>query len=753
MPSETPSVLDTLSKLSQTLQSSETKAQLDLLISDLCLLKVESLDQAIATLSRQEKEHFETLLIEFLNSLRDRIFALLTNGVLCGVEYLFIIILLPYATGLKADSRFEVFIQMAKKHLFSDGVSDVENAFFIEVYTLARILASKGGIETERDSILREYITLISMLDINLPSSIQHSTFVVKCFTSLNVSIEILINALKAQLSKQSFFAYPPLRRRSILNWQLHCFWNVAHFFNHPLWLELYPLWRDLFYQLLEQGDVQGLDEALYLQFFMYHICGNSFHTQQQWRRFCAEIDQKGAKHYEHFAKSQGIYGRSQVAQNPNASGADLSLHRSAVSKPADSQKTLIGILRDRFVANSPFKVEYSLLSNLLSDQEFSQKYEFRIYAMKLLEKSQDDELIIQAYESLGVRVVDVVSPFNAQGFYNSHLQKALAIKSAMNNDGVQILISPNNGYGISDFLLASRSAHTQLYYSHGNFVYDLPCIDQRITHICQNKRQIIHEGFEFSGIPLKMLDRFYNPQVPDKMVQACRKKFPSDMVIVGTIGRLTKLDSLEYWQCVIGAMREHPKSIYLACGGGNTSVITQRIQQCFESEIESEAFLQRVYFEGYVQSEIYGHIIDIWLDSFPHEQGESRIEYVAKGGLSLVMSKQNLQERETHLKDWVSKWAKMNKMEHLSEQCESLQELFIESHLPLVAFDTCDYQRKASDLLGLFTQALEGDQSAKERIQNLKSIVAQGRKLNDEMREKEGVQAFKEIIAQISKD
>lgn len=703
-------------------------------IRDLCLLKAENLAQAIAMLSSQEREQCEILLIEILDSLRDRLFTLLTNGILCGVEYLFIIILLPHAKGLRADSRFEVFIQMAKNHLFSDGVSDVENAFFIEVYTLARILASRGGSSTECSGILKEYITLISLLDINLPSSLQHSTFVVECFVSLDVKIEILINALKAQLSKQSFFAYPPFRRRSILNWQLHCFWNVAHFFNHPLWLELYPLWRDLFYQLLEQGDIQSLDEAMYMQFFMYHICGNSFHTQQQWRRFCEEIDRVGARYYEHFAKNQDIYGFQAV-------------------KTTDSQKILIGILRDRLVANSPFKVEYSLLSNLLSDQEFSQKYEFRIYAMKLLEKSQDDEAIIRAYESLGVRVVDVVSPLNAQGFYNSHLQKALAIKNAMNNDGVQILISPNNGYGISDFLLASRSAHTQLYYSHGNFAYDLPCIDQKITHICQNKRHIIHEGFEFSGIPLKMLERFYNPQVPDEIVQACRKKFPSDVVIVGTIGRLVKLDSLEYWQCVIGAMCENPKSIYLACGGGNTSVITQHIRQCFESEMESEAFLQRVYFEGYVQSEVYGHIIDIWFDSFPHEQGESRIEYVAKGGLSLVMSKQSLQERKTHLKDWVAKWAKINNAEHLREQCESLERLFIESHLPLVAFDTCDYQRKASDLLRLFAQALDGDQNAKGQIQSLRSIVARGRKLNDEMREKEGVQAFKEIVAQISKD
>lgn len=52
--------------------------------------------------------------------------------------------------------------------------------------------------------------------------------------------------------------------------------------------------------------------------------------------------------------------------------------------------------------------------------------------------------------------------------------------------------------------------------------------------------------------------------------------------------------------------------------------------------------------------------------------------------------------------------------------------------------------------LLGLFTQALEGDIHAHNRIQELRGIVAEGRKLSDEMREKEGVKAFKEIVSSL---
>lgn len=513
--------------------------------------------------------------------------------------------------------------------------NDSENLLFIELYLLSKALRSFS----DYDGLMREYVRLISLTDINLPAALTHTSFLVESCQAFTMAQ--LLHALKPLL--KSYFAYSPMRRRSILNWQLHCFWNMPHIFNHHAWLELYPLWREAFYTALESGSVEGIDEAMYLQFFIYHFCGNNFHHQAQWRQFCEEIDKVGARAYESFARANGIYG----------------------SKPLDSKraKKCIGILRDRLVANSPYKVELSLLANLLADEDFAREYEVKIYCMKLLEKSSDDERVIAHYRALGVEVVDVVSCFNTRGFYNSHLQKALAIKEALNRDEVSILISPNNGYGISDFILASRSAPLQVFYSHGNFVYDLPCLDVKMTHICQNKPRITHEGYEFVGVSVKMQERFYNPPLDEGAraeVARLRASFGADTLIIGTIGRLSKISAREYWQCVIESMRPYPQSVYVACGGGNYALIEEVILSCFDDEEEGRAFLSRVHFMGYVDSALYGHIIDVWLDSFPHEQGESRLEYLAKGGLSLMMSKRDEATRAEHIAQWAAQWAQL---------------------------------------------------------------------------------------------
>lgn len=165
----------------------------------------------------------------------------------------------------------------------------------------------------------------------------------------------------------------------------------------------------------------------------------------------------------------------------------------------------------------------------------------------------------------------------------------------------------------------------------------------------------------------------------------------------------------------------------------------------CFADKAKGEIFLERIYFTGYIDSTIYGHIIDIWFDSFPLEQGESRIEYVAKGGLSLVMSKQSKEERTQHLEKWIAQWATLPHRDGSlkgKEECEKTHTILIESHLPLIAFSEEDYIQKGKALVELFTK------KQTQKIASLRAVIAYGRAASDEFREIKGVQAFKEAIA-----
>lgn len=561
--------------------------------------------------------------IDFALSLRKSIVQnILKNADVGNTYYLLLYMLFfPLQGKIPQEEDLQSFIQMAKDHFLSQGLGDFENQMLLELEVLCLILDAKC------DEAIKRYIQGVSHLNIHAPTSGGLAEFIREYFPKMGISMEVFLEAMSEILDVQYYCTLPLHISRSILNWQLHCFWNVSTFFNHRSWLSLYPLWKELFYHYLKNGTTSHMDHAVYMQFFIYHMCGNSFSSQGQWREFNTEIDEVASSYYATFAKSQALPSFQNKSEG----------------------KITIAFLRDRIVENSPYKVEYSFLKQLLSHKAFREKYKIKIYLMSLLEKSENSQSALQSYQNLGIEICDVAPYCNQAGFYNSHLQKAMLLREMMIQDNVEILISPNNGYGISDFLLASRVARKQIFWSHGNFVYNVPELDGKITHICGNELKIQREGYEFVGIPVVMDNAFYNPPVPLEIIEQNRSKFPKDKLILGTIGRLTKIDSYAYLRMLTRIMKEFPNTIYLACGSGNEKEIEQKLQSILGDEYKD--FMQRFFFCGYVNNVIFGHLIDFWPDSFPMEQGESRIEYVAKGKLSLVLVK----DPSKIQKDWVT--------------------------------------------------------------------------------------------------
>lgn len=92
---------------------------------------------------------------------------------------------------------------------------------------------------------------------------------------------------------------------------------------------------------------------------------------------------------------------------------------------------------------------------------------------------------------------------------------------------------------------------------------------------------------------------------------------------MLGSIGRIMKLSD-EYLEAVVDILKQHPDAVYLACGTGPIDEKRQKVKEL--------GIADRFIFAGWVDSHIYGHVIDIYLNTFPLSGGESVAEFMAKG-------------------------------------------------------------------------------------------------------------------------
>lgn len=582
----------------QGLRKANNKLDLDMMLIDFA--KSNALAEIEADTSETKQQIAQTL--------REKLYTLiLAEGDVFEQDYVALYVFFANIE-LPLDERFAPFVQLAKSQLEAqDSLESAECFVLIELGAVSLFLQGKTF------EALKFYIQHMSLVHLSDAVYMQRCTFSLKFLTKLNIDFDSVYPIFEELFDVQKILSLSPIARRSVFVWTLHQWWNVPSFFNHLSWAKLYPLWREIFYQVLESD----FEFAVYLQFFVYHFMGNSFHTQEQWKGFIDDFCKKAEPYYVAFGKTQP-----------------------PCKKEQSKGKKLVGFLRDRIVQNSPAKVEYSLLKALQQSPEIRQQYDFKIYLMGFVEKSNNDEAFMRDIEALDVKVVDVVSAINnnpaiKMPYYASHLQRALAVRNKIIDDGVDILISTNNGYGISDLILCARSAPLQIFYSHGNGVYDIAGIDKRMSHFQP-------EGglFAFEQIIVPMdIDRFYNPPVTKEAVFAESSRYPKDKVVLGVIGRLVKVDCEEYLATIADVLHQNPETIFIAAGMGNTYSVREKVRKLGIPD-------ERFYMPGHIDPHLYGHIIDIFCNTFPLVQGESLSEFAHKGKAFISLDMQHRYEQ-----------------------------------------------------------------------------------------------------------
>lgn len=410
---------------------------------------------------------------------------------------------------------------------------------------------------------------------------------------NVDLSIEFFIDIIKELIEPKNFFSLQKAKQRAIFYWWLHVVWTHKPFMNHQKWLEFKEPLKILSDESFCRGDIST---QMYIHFFAYQVLGNLFQTQNEWAWFNKSFNKPQSKAFK-------------------------SLHVKPLREFNHKKKRIV-FVKDRIVENAPYKVEYSLFSSLLKDKEFTDSYDLYVLSLWYVDKAPDQEKEIKKLENLGITVVAPAGlEFHKIDEYYNHLKKAELIKEWFLQNEIDIMVGCVNGYDIMNYLFTCRVAKKQIYWSHGDFEYDVEGIDKKITHIPKGymqKNDFIYERFRVNSGNLE----YKNLDYIDNEVSKIRDKFGKNKTILGSIGRLIKIDSFEYLSVVAKILKMYPNSIYLACGTGNKESIKQKLKEL--------DILDKFYFEGWVDASLYAFVIDIYLNTFPEPSGESLAEFLS---------------------------------------------------------------------------------------------------------------------------
>lgn len=289
-------------------------------------------------------------------------------------------------------------------------------------------------------------------------------------------------------------------------------------------------------------------------------------------------------------------------------------------------EKKKVVFVYPRIKKHSTVNVLYTMMNAIMKSGQ--EEYEFILYDLFTPELGGSEIDMIYKFQDIGVKYVNLHEEVfgNIEPAY-SLLEKCLRIREYLIKENIDIFIGLHTRIEYI-FLFTTRVAKEQIYWYHAsNEVYDIEGIDKRISH-CGSEENSKYD-FKHFKIPLD-LDR-YSVDIEQNEVQKVRELFPKNSFILGTIGRLIKIDSYEYLQVVAKIMKDNPNTIFLACGGGD--------QESIRKKVELLGIEKRFYFTGHIDPHLYGEVIDLWLESFPLRNGESLIEYYMKDKAFVCLS------------------------------------------------------------------------------------------------------------------
>ncbi len=390
------------------------------------------------------------------------------------------------------------------------------------------------------------------------------------------------------------------LSKKAGIMWVVEVIWNMVHK-EDPAHMMLMDNWMEIFRKAVQDKD----DElAFYMHFPISHLFLNNCSEQSCMKEFNDRLEMPFS---EYVTSNMDRWGLKPVTQTNHG------------------DRKRLAFVYDRLAGTSPVKLLISLLHYLKEDGRF----DLYVYDMAYIEKSVSSQEYIDEVTGTGTKYIsnhDLIDDADMLHYY-SHFNKNIKLRERIIEDGIDVLIITSNRTQ-SNFLFSSRTAPLQIYWDHGNHGYNVHGIDKRICHFDDG----YDGGYEVNRFILPMLDKYLNPHETENRVkaQAIKDTLPPHKIVLGSIGRLMKLSD-EYLKTVADILKKHPEAVYLACGDGP---IDEK-----RPKVESLGISDRFIFTGWVDPHIYGHVIDIYLNTFPLPGGESVAEFLKKASCKMLVS------------------------------------------------------------------------------------------------------------------
>ncbi|QKF83322.1 hypothetical protein [Halarcobacter ebronensis] len=314
--------------------------------------------------------------------------------------------------------------------------------------------------------------------------------------------------------------------------------------------------------------------------------------------------------------------------------------------KVKDSSKKKVAFVMQRIIRHSTVKVLYYLMESLMKEKQ--DKYEFILYDLAFPESGGSDVVFIKEFEKLGLKYVNLHEKiFNNKSETYSLLEKCIKSREILIEDNIDILIGLHTRVEYMFFYL-TRTAPKQIYWYHNsNDYYDVEGIDIRIAH------GSTPNNFKFHVFNLLSNYNNDNDKNLEKEIARIKNSFSKNVIVLGSIGRLIKLDNNEYLETIFEIMEKRLNTVYLVCGAGDSTNI--------KKQVEKRGLSSRFFFIGFVDPKIYIKVIDIYLNTFPESSGESLNEFISKGGVPVILlPKEHPAMQEIFRNEWDKKYERI---------------------------------------------------------------------------------------------